>query len=151
MSLIKSLSVFFTILCCGCVQQNKSIDNALLVKFRSRPGIEQLENLEKYISSQKSGQLKSMVLVYNETNKEEARYIESMMYTRYGFHSILRFIPGGNEHVSVLLEYNENTEQSCYQYALSDFNWYKSTEKEILNYTNATICDTVDNDTSARM
>lgn len=151
MSLSKLIFGLMIVFCSGCAQENLRTDNSLLVKFRSKPGIEQLENLEKYIKSNNRGILSSIVVVYNNINKSEAYYIDAMMYRRYGYHTILRFQPGGNEHVSVLLEYDKNSEESCYKYLLSDFEWYKSSEKSIKDYVDATICDITDNDTSTRM
>lgn len=151
MSLSKILYALMVLFCSGCVQSYSQMDNSLLVKFRSKPGVEQLENLEKFIKSKPSGGLESIVVIYNNSNKSEAKYIDSMMYARYGFHTILRFQPGDSQHVLVLLEYGKNSEESCYKYSLSDFEWYKSSEKSLADYINATICDITDNDTSARM
>lgn len=151
MLLNKIIFAVLVCICCGCVQKNERMDNTLLVKFKSRPGVDQLANLEKYIASKNDGQLSSIVIIHNELNKNEAFYIDAMIFSRYGFHSVLRFQASNNEHVSVLLEYDKNTEESCYQYSLSDFEWYKSSQKDIKKYIDATICDKVDNDVSTRM
>lgn len=151
MLLNKAIFMMLVLVCCGCVPKSDKMDNALLVKFKSRPGVDQLANLERYISSKNDGQLTSVVIIHNEYNKKEAFYIDAMIFSRYGFHSILRYQAGNNEHVSVLLEYDKSTEESCYQYALSDFEWYKSSQRDIKKYIDATICDKVDNDASTRM
>jgi len=148
---IMYLLIIFAVCSCAEYQNTVPVGNSYLVKFKKSPGVEQFENLESYIFSKRSGQLKSIVLIYNDLNKKEADYIDDMMYRKYGFRSVTKYQPGSGEHVVVLLEYGKVTAESCYKYELSDFNWYNSSADKISDYSNAIICDTVDNDTSARM
>lgn len=142
-----------TFILLGCADQDNGlpIGNRYLVKFRSAPGVEQFKNLENYIFNQNRGELKSIVVMYNNSNKKEADYIDDMMYSRYGFRTVKKFMNSKSEHISVMLEYGKVTVESCYRYALSDFNWYNSSASKINEYSNAIICDPVDNDLSARM
>lgn len=146
MSLSKVLSLFFIMLISGC--QSLSINSGVpedyfVVKINAPFDEGTIQKLELAMMQKMPDGFSAISIFFDKNSERSAAQIYDFFLKTYGMNAKLYTIEGGGP---LYIQFEKYIPGECYSYTLNDFNWYKSTSREISKFSQAEICATNKND-----
>ncbi len=123
-------------------------ENVTVIKITTQPDAYTFSKLEQIILENAADGFVDATVFCNDENKNAAHAIAANLANTYAIKSevvISDAIHG------IQLQLNKYNQKACYVNQLDDFNWYKSSSREIREYNQSEICATSINDRQLRI
>ncbi|NDJ59228.1 hypothetical protein GWD52_20020 [Enterobacteriaceae bacterium 4M9] len=152
MSLIKLLTTIAIALAVSACSMTDSTlkptrDNVVVIKLSTNHDAYAYSRLEQIIYENSDNGFTGATIFSDQENEDAAKEIVEIISKNYGIKSDLVL---SNALAGIQIQLNKYSGKTCYVNQLDDFNWYKSTNQMILDYSQTEVCATSINDRLSR-
>lgn len=123
-------------------------EGVVSIKLSSSPNEDMLRKFETLVIDKIPEGFTNVIIISSKEKYKSALELKHYFTDTYDIKSDI-IITGEDDGLSVQLERNKLDD--CYIYELNDFNWYKSSHKDIENYNQSRLCATNINDRSIQV